>query len=153
MNSFKLSLKQCLEFNLVIYNQASILCTPTILKYNSPFSPFLKPCLEYCFDPRPCKYLLCMCVFVSCCHLNPWSFWVYPSGIVQFIEPSSPSVNLITNATTVPWVLWSFLNPSLLLFNTLYPFLVILMLLWPLFLEHLMMSCAFFCYISMLPTS
>lgn len=80
--TLNLSLKQQSAFDLVLSDQASVLSSSTILKYNSALSHFLKSCSDFSIDPIPSVNLCCMYVSVSCRCLNPRSILVYLSGIL-----------------------------------------------------------------------
>lgn len=109
MSSFS-TLKQQSAFDLVLSDRASILCPSTILKYNAAFSSFLKFCSDYSFAPVPSVDLFCMYISVSCRRLNPRTVVCYLSGISRCLEPSYPSVNLLTNSPPVRRVLRSCLK-------------------------------------------
>lgn len=110
MSSSTTILKQQSAFNLVLSDRASVLCPSTILKYNAAFTSFIKFCSDYSFDPIPSTDLFCLYVSVTCRRLNPRTVVSYLSGISRCLEPSYPSVHLISNSPPVRRILKSCLK-------------------------------------------
>lgn len=65
----------------------------------------MKFCSDYSFAPISSIDLFCMYVSVTCRRLNPRTVVSYLSGISRCLEPSFPSVNLLSNSPAVRRVL------------------------------------------------